>query len=212
MGWLLLSCGIVVNVSGVIIIKVSQQAGQPLLGLAGYTAYFVGFFIISLSFKYLEVSLAYALWSGVGSLLVLGCGVLLFKESLSVSKLLFFSLIMIGVVGLSFAPYLDIAGEGSLARLAHLLNGKIPKFGNYLIGFSVLSFLFLEKPSQVSSSQIEERSFITGSLVATLVMSLVLVLFLMLLQNGLSLLLALGTSAALWCTAMFMLIPGKQDA
>ena len=101
MGWLLLMGGISVNIAGVIGIKFAQHLNQQVLGVAGYTFYFLGFIILSLSFKHLEVGMAYAVWSGLGSLLVLGVGVLFFCESLSGSKFSFFVLIMVGVVGMS---------------------------------------------------------------------------------------------------------------
>lgn len=212
MGWLLLGCGIIINVSGVVLIKLSQQVGQPLLGLAGYLAYFIGFLIISLSFNYLEVGFAYALWSGVGSLLVLGCGVLLFKESFSVSKLLFFALIMMGVLGLSLSSYLDAAGETIFLKLTRMSDAQALRFGRYFVGFAVLSCLILGNPSQATSSSLKEGSFILGSLVAILVMSLVLVLFLVFLYLGVALWMALGISAALWFALMLMFIPVQQNA
>ena len=101
MGWLLLMGGISVNIAGVIGIKFAQHLNHQVLGVAAYAFYFSGFIILSFSFKYLEVGMAYAVWSGLGSLLVLGFGVLFFGESLSSSKLGFFVLIMVGVVGMS---------------------------------------------------------------------------------------------------------------
>ena len=103
MGWSILLSGIAVNVAGVISIKFAQHAQHQALGVLGYATYFVGFVIISFSFKYLDMSLAYALWSGLGSLLVIGIGVLFFNEHLSPSKILFFTFIMVGVAGISLA-------------------------------------------------------------------------------------------------------------
>lgn len=101
MGWIILLGGIAINVAGVIGVKFSQNANNPGLTLAAYTLYFVGFFIISLSFKYLDMGLAYAFWSGLGSALIIAVGVIFFNESLTASRLVFFSFIMFGVVGVS---------------------------------------------------------------------------------------------------------------
>lgn len=101
MGWTLLLSGIAVNVSGVIYLKLAQHKGSEGLSLLGYAAYFAGFIVISRSFKYLDMGLTDAFWSGVGSLVVIGVGFLFFNESISPSKAVFFLLVVIGVAGMS---------------------------------------------------------------------------------------------------------------
>ena len=101
MGWLLLLGGISINISGVVGIKFAQVSSQQFLGVFAYFIYFLGFFVLSLSFKHLEVGMAYAVWSGLGSMIALGFGVAFFGESLSLSKMSFFVLTMIGIVGMS---------------------------------------------------------------------------------------------------------------
>jgi len=195
-----------VNVSGVVVIKFGQQLAQPWLGFGGYLVYFLGFFVLSFSFKYLEMGLVYALWSGAGSLLVLACGVLLFKESLPFSKLIFFAFVMLGVCGLSLSPQLETG-----LNLKHMLSRKFPWIESYLLGFSVLTFWSLKSAAKKNKMQDKTNIFIQGSLTATLVMSLMLVCFLMLLQNGLTMVTRLFASATLWLVLMVMMTPGKQD-
>lgn len=101
MGWLFLITGITINIAGVLGIKFAQQLGNNWLSTLGYLAYFVGFFVISMSFKHLSIALAYALWSGLGCLLVIAAGVSFFNESLSITKAIFFTIVVIGVVGMS---------------------------------------------------------------------------------------------------------------
>jgi len=103
MGWLLLLIGIAVNLAGVISIKFGQNLEHFALGIAGYIVYFLGFFIISLSFKRLDVGTAYAVWSGLGSLLVLTFGIIFFNEVVSLQKMLFFGLVLLGVIGMSLS-------------------------------------------------------------------------------------------------------------
>ncbi len=103
MGLFLLLSGIAVNVSGVLLIKFAQHSSVQILSLVGYLLYFSGFVLISSSFKHLEVGTAYAVWSGLGSLLVASFGVLFFGESVSLGKVGFFSFILVGVVGLSLS-------------------------------------------------------------------------------------------------------------
>ena len=102
-GWLLLFTGVTVNLSGIILIKFGQNQEQPVISIAGYLAYFSGFYIITLSFKRLDIGLAYAIWSGFGSILTLVAGITFFEEVVSVQKMIFFALVFIGVVGMSLS-------------------------------------------------------------------------------------------------------------
>ena len=101
MGWLLLVTGVLVNIGSIILVKGTQGTAHSYLAYVGYAGYLIGFVIASLSFKYIDVALAYAVWSGIGSLIVLLVGVFLFKESISVLQLSFFMAILVGVVGIS---------------------------------------------------------------------------------------------------------------
>lgn len=101
MGWLLLISGILINVSGIFLVKGSQASEHILLTILGYLINIIGFFVISQSFKHLDVTLAYAIWSGVGSLIVLAVGIFFFKETLSVAQISFFMVVMVGVVGIT---------------------------------------------------------------------------------------------------------------
>jgi len=101
MGWLLLISGILINVSGIFIVKGTQASEQILYTILGYAVNIIGFYVISQSFKHLDVTLAYAIWSGLGSLIVLAVGILVFKEVLSIPQIGFFMVVMVGVVGMT---------------------------------------------------------------------------------------------------------------
>ena len=103
MGWTVLTIGIIINVASVIVIRYGQDLTKRMLIALGYVFYLVGTLTITFSFQYLDISLAYAFWSGLSTLLALCCGVVLFKEKLSPSKLLFFSLLVIGVTGMGLS-------------------------------------------------------------------------------------------------------------
>ncbi|MEJ2071080.1 MAG: SMR family transporter [Syntrophobacterales bacterium] len=51
--------------------------------------------------KKIEVSTAYAIWSGVGTALIAAVGILYFKESLTLLKLVSLVLVILGVIGLN---------------------------------------------------------------------------------------------------------------
>lgn len=65
------------------------------LSVAGYV---VAFYFLSLTLKTMPVGIAYALWSGVGIVLISLAGWLLYRQLLDLPALLGMGLIMAGVV------------------------------------------------------------------------------------------------------------------
>ena len=65
------------------------------LSVAGYI---VAFYFLSLTLKTMPVGIAYALWSGVGIVLISLAGWLLYKQLLDLPALLGMGLIMAGVI------------------------------------------------------------------------------------------------------------------
>ncbi len=55
--------------------------------------------------RWLEVGTAYAVWTGIGAAGTALFGILLFKEPATASRLLFLSLILIGIVGLKSSSH-----------------------------------------------------------------------------------------------------------
>lgn len=62
--------------------------------------YVIAFTFLTLSLKRLEVSLAYAIWSGLGTLLIAAIGIVFFHESVTLIKMVSLIFIVVGVVGL----------------------------------------------------------------------------------------------------------------
>lgn len=57
-------------------------------------------FLLSIAIKTLPLGIAYAVWTGLGTIFNVTFGIFVFKESREWKKMLFMSLILIGVVGL----------------------------------------------------------------------------------------------------------------
>lgn len=74
--------------------------GWTVLVLAGYA---VSVWLLALVVRTIPVSIAYAVWSGVGTAVVAVVGVWLLGESLGAAKVLSLGLIVAGVVGLNLA-------------------------------------------------------------------------------------------------------------
>ncbi|MDD5578411.1 MAG: quaternary ammonium compound efflux SMR transporter SugE [Methylobacter sp.] len=60
----------------------------------------VSFYLLMLAIKTLPLGTAYAVWTGMGAVGVALVGILLFKESSDVYRLLSIALVVIGIIGL----------------------------------------------------------------------------------------------------------------
>jgi|SRR5438445_12300953 len=62
----------------------------------------ISFYLLSLSMKVLPVGVSYTVWTGIGAVGAIVIGVLVFKEPLSLMKLVFLGMIVGGILGLKF--------------------------------------------------------------------------------------------------------------
>lgn len=101
MSWLILALAIVLEVLGTTSMKLSEGFSKlvPSVGVI----FFYGLAIIALTFAVnrLHVSVAYAVWSGLGTALVATIGILVFEESLTAVKAVALGLIIVGVMMLN---------------------------------------------------------------------------------------------------------------
>ena len=98
MGWILLAFAIVLEVAGTTNMKLSE--GFSNLVPSVLVIFFYALSIIALTFavNQLDVSVAYAVWSGMGTALVAMIGLWFFRESVTSVKVVALGLIIVGVV------------------------------------------------------------------------------------------------------------------
>lgn len=101
MKWILLSMAILFEVVGTTLLKLSDGMTRPLHSVLMLASYLLSLTFLSFAVKHFEVSIVYAVWSGVGIALITLIGLLYFGESADLTKLICLSLIIIGVVGLN---------------------------------------------------------------------------------------------------------------
>lgn len=101
--WLLLAVAIVLEVLGTTSMKLSEGFARPMYALLMVVFYTLSFVALALVLKRIDVSVAYAVWSGLGMALVAALGVLAFGEPLTAVKVLGLALIMAGVAVLNLA-------------------------------------------------------------------------------------------------------------
>ena len=100
MAWLFLAFAIVFEIAGTTALKMSEgftRLGPSLLILPAYTLSFV---LLGIAVREIPISIAYAIWSAIGTAAITVIGMMLFREPLTLIKVAFIGLIIIGVVGL----------------------------------------------------------------------------------------------------------------
>ena len=98
--WLMLVAAIVLEVAGTTSMKLSDGFTRLLPSVLLAVFYLFSLAALALALKRIDVSVAYAIWAGVGTVLVAVVGVLWFREPVSLLKVGSILLIVAGVVGL----------------------------------------------------------------------------------------------------------------
>ncbi|MBW1917090.1 MAG: multidrug efflux SMR transporter [Deltaproteobacteria bacterium] len=103
MTWFFLILAIILEVSGTISMKLSQGFSKFLPSLTMFIFYGFSLVSLTLALKKIDVSIAYAVWSGLGTALIATAGMMWFKEPVSVFKLISLGLVIIGIIGLNLS-------------------------------------------------------------------------------------------------------------
>lgn len=96
--WLFLAVAIVSEVVATSALKASNGFTQLWPSLVVIAGYAIAFFFLSLTLRTMPVGVAYAIWSGVGILLVTLIAWFVFKQSLDIPAIIGLTLIVAGVV------------------------------------------------------------------------------------------------------------------
>lgn len=101
MAWLLLCLAIITEVIGTSALKASEGFSRLVPSLIVVGGYACSFVLLGYTLKYLPVSVAYAVWAGVGTALIALVGVLILGESMTTLKGFGIALIIGGTVALN---------------------------------------------------------------------------------------------------------------
>jgi len=98
--WVALSAAIAFEIAGTTFMKMSDGFARlwPSIGL--FVCYALSFVGLTLALKRIDVGVAYAIWSGVGTAAIAAIGMVMFGEPFSVARVLWIGVIIVGVVGL----------------------------------------------------------------------------------------------------------------
>lgn len=99
--WIYLIVAIVLEVSGTLSMKLSEGFSKLIPSIAMLVFYLLGLSVLALALRKIDVSIAYAVWSGLGTAIIAMVGMLWFEEPITLLKIVSLGLIIAGVVGLN---------------------------------------------------------------------------------------------------------------
>ena len=101
--WYFLSGAILFEVAGTTCMKLSKGFTELTPSIMMFAFYACAFGLNTVAVRTIDLSVAYAIWSGVGTALTAAIGIFYFKEPAGTVKMISLTLIIIGVMGLHSA-------------------------------------------------------------------------------------------------------------
>ena len=99
--WIFLCVAIIAEVIATSALKISEGFSKPIASVIVVLGFIIAFYCLSLTLKTIPVGIAYAIWSGVGIVLVTTIAWIVFDQKLDVWGIIGIALIMSGVLVLN---------------------------------------------------------------------------------------------------------------
>ena len=103
MSWIFLVAAIFFEVAGTTFLKLSNGFSRLVPVIFMFVFYITSLSLLSLVLKKIEVGIAYAIWSGVGTATITLIGIVFFSESINILKIGGIILVIAGVTILNLA-------------------------------------------------------------------------------------------------------------
>ena len=103
MGWILLFIGIFTETAGSTCMKLSCGFTKLYPSVFVFVFYGISFSVFIFALKHFDLSFAYAIWAGLGIMLISIIGMIFFNESVNWLKIVAILIIVIGVVTLNIS-------------------------------------------------------------------------------------------------------------
>jgi len=98
MAYLYLAIAIIAEVTGTSALKASEEFTKLIPSIIVVTGYGISFYFMTLILRTIPIGITYALWSGLGIVLVTIVGIFLYKQIPDTAAVIGMSLIVSGVV------------------------------------------------------------------------------------------------------------------
>lgn len=102
-GWVSLAGAIAVEIVATTLLDRSDGFTRPGPGIGALAGYAVAFYLLTRALRTVPLSVAYALWSALGTAVIAAVGVVFLGEALTVTKVLGLLAIVVGVVVLELS-------------------------------------------------------------------------------------------------------------
>ncbi|RZF51679.1 multidrug efflux SMR transporter [Acinetobacter halotolerans] len=96
--WMFLFMAIIAEVIATSALKSSEGFTKPIASMVVVVGYIIAFYCLSLTLKTIPVGIAYAIWSGLGIVLISAVAWIVFDQKLDVWGIVGITLIMAGVL------------------------------------------------------------------------------------------------------------------
>ena len=103
MNWIYLGVAIIMEISGTTMMKLSEGFSRLIPSILMFLFYVGSLIFLTLALKKIDVGVAYAIWSGLGTAAITILGVMFFGEQINLMKVASILLIIVGVVGLNLS-------------------------------------------------------------------------------------------------------------
>lgn len=97
-GYVYLSVSIITEIIATLCLKLSEGFTVLLPSIIVVLGYGIAFYMLGKALKFMPLSLAYAIWSGVGTAVTAIIGILIFDEPLSIGVVFGIACIIFGIV------------------------------------------------------------------------------------------------------------------
>ena len=101
MSWVYLFLAIISEVTGTTCMKLSGGFTKIWPSIAIFIFYGISLTSLTIAIKKIDISVAYAIWCGLGISLISTIGILWFEEPVNILKIASIGIIIIGVIGLN---------------------------------------------------------------------------------------------------------------
>jgi small multidrug resistance pump len=101
--WLYLGAAILLEIAGTTSMKLSNGFERLVPSVLIFLFYGLSFTALTFALRRIDISIAYAIWAGLGTALIAVIGMVYFREPLTLLKIGSLLLIILGVVGLNLS-------------------------------------------------------------------------------------------------------------
>ena len=101
--WFYLAGAIALEAAGTTSMKLSEGFTKLVPSILIFLFYAASFVALTFALKGIDVSLAYAIWSGIGTVIIVTIGIVYFQEPATALRIVSIGLIVVGVAGLKLS-------------------------------------------------------------------------------------------------------------